>query len=157
MPNTIQKADPSDIPLLVQLMEEFHGEGGRPLDRAWAAASFTALFQDESRGAAWIVSCGGQPAGYVVLTVRFSMEFGGLDAFIDDLFVRPVFRRRGLGRLVLAALFADCGRRGILAVHVEVAADNIPAKGLYGGYGMRPLTDGRQMHTVTLGGAAGPA
>jgi ribosomal protein S18 acetylase RimI-like enzyme len=155
--STIRKAGPGDIPLLVDLMQEFHREGGRPLDREWAAASFSALFRDESRGAAWIVSCDGGPAGYVVLTVRFTMEFGGLDAFIDDLFVRPDFRRRGLGRLVVAALFAECERRGVLAVHVETGSDNIAAKGLYESFGLRLGNDGRQMLTVALGGGAAGA
>src|SRR5580700_10808563 len=119
MATTTLKASSVDIPALVGLMREFYAEAGRALDDDWAAASFSALLGDPSRGAAWIVKVDSVPAGHAVLTFRHSMEFGGLDAFVDDLFVRPGHRRRGLGRALLAALFDECRRRGVLAVHVE--------------------------------------
>ena len=105
-----------DVPQLVRMMEEFYDEAGFPLDHGRASDGFSALLADRSRGAIWIVFEDAQPAGYAVLTLRFSMEHGGLDAFIDDLFIRPPHRRRGLGRLVLQALFHECRKRGVLAV-----------------------------------------
>ncbi|MBD0370927.1 MAG: GNAT family N-acetyltransferase [Pyrinomonadaceae bacterium] len=151
MTTATRKASLGDVPLLVDLMEEFYAEGIYPLDREWARASFSALLQDDSRGAVWIVYQDSEPAGYVVLTIRFSMEFGGLDAFIDDMFIRPSYRRKGLGRAVLAALFEECERRKVLAVHVEVGQDNVAANALYRSFGLKPYDDGRQMLTVRLG------
>lgn len=140
-----------DIPILVDLMQEFYAEAAYPLDRQWAANSFSALLRDDSLGAVWIIFHDGEPAGHVVLTIRFSMEYGGLDAFIDDLFIRPAYRRRGLGRAALKALFDECERRRVLALHVEVGQDNIAAKALYQSYGLEPGSDSRQMLTVRLG------
>jgi len=141
----------ADVPALVGLMEEFYAEASFPLDHAWAAASFEALLQDPSRGAVWLLLDGGEVAGHVVLTIRFSMEQGGLDAFVDDLFVRSAHRRRGLGRAGLEALFAECRRRGVLAVHVEVGDTNAPAQALYASFGLAPRTDGRVLLTTKLG------
>ena len=132
------------------MMEEFYGESDFPWDVAWAGSSFSALLADRSRGAIWIVSEDGDPAGYVVLTVRFSMEHGGLDAFIDDLFIRRAQRRRGLGRLALQALFHECRQRGVLAVHVEVGRDNAAAQSLYAGFGFAHRNDFRELPTVAL-------
>ena len=146
-----------DIPVLVDLMREFYAEADYPLDRRWAADSFYALLMDASLGAVWIVFHDSEPAGYVVLTVRFSMEYGGLDAFVDDLFVRPRHRRRGLGRAALRALFDECKRRRVLAVHVEVGHDNVAAKALYSSYGLEQGDDGRQKLTVRLADDAGDA
>ena len=157
MTTAIRRATPGDIPALVDLMREFYAEAGYPLDRGWAAAAFSALLGDDSRGAAWLASHEGEPAGYVVLTVRFSMEYGGLDAFIDDLFVRPGCRRLGLGRAALRELFDECGRRGVLAVHVEVGRDNAAAQSLYSGYGLESGGDGRQVLTARLGNSPGHA
>ena len=157
MTTAIRKATPGDIPALVELMREFYAEAGYPLDRGWAAAAFSALLADDSRGAAWLVSHEGEPAGYVVLTVRFSMEYGGLDAFIDDLFVRPASRRLGLAKAALRELFDECGRRGVLAVHVEVGGDNAAAQALYSGYGLESGGDGRQTLTARLGNGPGDA
>lgn len=154
---TTRRATLADVPVLVDLMREFYAEAGYTLDRGWAGDSFSALLEDDSRGAVWVVFGGPEPAGYVVLTVRFSMEYGGLDAFIDDLFIRPACRRRGLGRAALTALFEECRRRKVLAVHVEVGRDNAAAKALYSGYGLEPHDDGRQMLTARLGGGSGEA
>jgi GNAT superfamily N-acetyltransferase len=147
---TARPATAADIPALVSLMEEFYAEASFPLDRAWAGASFEALFREPSRGAVWLLLDAGRVAGHVVLTTRFSMEHGGLDAFIDDLFVRPAHRRRGLARAGLEALFAECKRRGVLAIHVEVGDRNAPARALYGSFGLAPRTDGRVLLTTTL-------
>jgi ribosomal protein S18 acetylase RimI-like enzyme len=157
MTTTTRHATLDDIPALVELMREFYAEADYPLDKQWAAASFSALLRDDSRGAVWIAFDDSEPAGYVVLTVRFSMEYGGLDAFIDDLFIRPAYRRRGLGRAALRALFDECERRQVLAVHVEVGRDNVRAQALYRSYGLEPQSDGRRMLTVRLGNGSGDA
>src|SRR5688500_13361737 len=154
MTSETRKATLEDIDALVDLMQEFYAEDDYPLDRCWAAASFSAMLQDASLGGAWIVFQDTEAAGYVVLTIRFSMEYGGLDAFIDDLFIRPSYRGRGLGRALLNALFDDCARRSVLAVHVEVGHDNVAAKALYGSYGLEPYDDRREMLTVRLGNAS---
>jgi GNAT superfamily N-acetyltransferase len=146
---TIRSATLDDIPILVDLMQEFHAEADYSVDRESASASFAALLSDDSRGTVWILFHDAEPAGYVVLTIRFGMEYGGLDGFIDDLFVRPAHRRKGLGRAALKALFAECERRSVLAVHVEAGRDNVAAMALYGSYGLRD--NGRQMLTVRLG------
>jgi GNAT superfamily N-acetyltransferase len=148
MPITTLRASSVDIGALVSLMREFYGEASYALDEDWAAASFSALLGDPSRGMAWIVKVDGEPAGHAVLTLRHSMEFGGLDAFVDDLFVRAKHRRRGLGRALLSALFDECSRRGVLAVHVETGADNVAARALYGSFGM--IDRRRLLLTTTL-------
>jgi GNAT superfamily N-acetyltransferase len=148
MATTTLRASSVDIGALVGLMREFYAEGGYALDDEWAASSFSALLGDPSRGMAWIVKVDGEPAGHAVLTLRHSMEFGGADAFVDDLFVRPGFRRRGLGRALLAALFDECARRGVLAVHVETGADNAAARALYDSFGMKDRR--RLLLTTTL-------
>lgn len=143
---TIRAASASDIPALVALMEEFYAESSFPLDREWAAASFAALLADPSLGGAWLAEVEGAHAGYAVLTVRFSMEYGGRDGHIDDLYVRPDYRRRSVARELLAALFEEGRRRGLLAVHVEVGENNTAARSLYMGFGLHA----RHERTVIL-------
>ena len=153
----VRKATLDDLPILVDLMQEFYAEADYPLDRDWAAASFNALMQDDSLGAVWIVFHDSEPAGHVVLTIRFSMEYGGLDAFIDDLFIRSAYRRRGLGRVALRALFDECARRKVLALHVEVGHDNVAARALYQSYGLKLYESERVMLTARLGNGSDDA
>jgi ribosomal protein S18 acetylase RimI-like enzyme len=140
----------TDIQALVELMREFYAEASYPLDREWAARAFSDLIADPARGAVWLVEVDGAPAGHVVLSVRFAMEFGGLIGYVVDLFVRPAFRRRGAARAGLDALVAECRRRGCRAIEVEADPDNRPASALYRAYGFAAAADGRRHLRVAL-------
>src|SRR5688500_4243518 len=146
----IERADLADIPALVELMGRFYAESSYALDREWAAASFAQLLRDEARGAVWMARRGTEPAGHVVLTLKHSMEFGGLVGVIDDLFVRPEFRRQGVGSALLSALLGASRKLSVAAIHVEVGPGNIAALRLYQALGLRGQTD-RQSLTVLLG------
>lgn len=121
----------ADIPALVALMREFYAEAGFPLPLAPAAQTFRALLEDPRLGAVWLLEHAGEPAGFVVLTVSFSMEFGGLRGFVDDFFVRPASRRLGLGAAGLAAVRQACMDRGVRALLVETSLDNLAAVSVY--------------------------
>lgn len=147
---TARIAGHGEVPLLVDLMEEFYAESGYALDREWARASFRHFLSDPSLGRAWVLFDGAKPAGYVVLTVRFAMEYGGLEGFIDDLYVRPAYRRHGIARHALNTLFEECRRRGIRAVQVEVGRGNAAANALYASFNLRPRDDDRVTLVTTL-------
>jgi ribosomal protein S18 acetylase RimI-like enzyme len=127
----VRVADEDDIAALVELMADFYAESDYVLDPEAAVASFSRLQADPGLGQVWLVEDDGQPAGYIVLTVGFSMEYGGLRGFVDDLYVRPVFRRRGLATAALAELRRECVRREVRAVDVEAGPDNEAALEVY--------------------------
>jgi ribosomal protein S18 acetylase RimI-like enzyme len=141
-------ASRSDIPQLVALMREFYAESSFPLDEAWAGRAFESLIDEPRQGAVWLIESAGEAVGHVVLSVRFTMEFGGLSGYIDDLYVRPEHRRTGAARAGVDALLEECHRRRCRSVHVEVGADNHAAQALYRRYGLGPWDD--QRHTLRL-------
>ena len=144
----VERAGQQDIPLLVELMRQFYDEANYPLERAWAEESFGKLFK--ANGCAWIARLDGKPAGYVVLTLRHSMEYGALIGFIDDLFVHPKARRIGVATALLAALFDECHHLDLAAIQVESGASNTASGGLYRKFGLLPYTDDRQLLTARL-------
>lgn len=126
----------SDIPHLVDLMRDFYAEANYALDSEWARNSFHDLLENPLRGLVWIAFDDDLPVGHIVLTLRHSMEFGGIDGFVDDLFVKRTHRRRGFAKALLEALFSECEHRGVLAVHVETSTTNAGAVALYQSFGM---------------------
>ncbi|MBE9003241.1 GNAT family N-acetyltransferase [Nostoc sp. LEGE 12447] len=150
MTQTSSAASHSDIPLLVEMMTEFYAESNYLLDSQWATKSFTTILDRPDLGFIWLLRQSGYPAGYLVLTIRFSMEYGGLDAFIDDLFVREQYRRYGVASHGLSLLLAECRRRDVRALHVEVAPNNVAANATYAKFGMALRRDCRQTLTVEL-------
>lgn len=127
----VREAVPADVPALVALMAEFYAEAGFPLPAGPATRAFAALLAAPQLGGVWLAEVDGEPAGYAVLTLGFSMEYGGLRGFVDDLYVRPAARGRGLAAAALGAVRDACERRGVRALHVEAGPDNDVARRLY--------------------------
>jgi GNAT superfamily N-acetyltransferase len=127
----LRKASPDDVPRLVALMAEFYAEAAYPLNHQRAAEAFAALLADEHLGQVWFIHADSKDVGHVIVTLCFSMEYGGLIAFVDDLFVQAAFRRAGLGTAALAEVRAFCAKRGVRAVLVETGPDNVAAQALY--------------------------
>lgn len=142
---SVRLAVAGDVGDLVVLMEEFYAESSYALDRQWARSSLLELIARPELGCIWLARSGSSAAGHVVLTVRYTMEHGGLSAYVDDLFVRPALRRRGIGRALLDELFRECRARGCRAVHVEVGPSNTPALGLYAKFGLLPHQERREL------------
>ena len=69
--------------------------------------------------------------GYAVLGLGFGIEYGGADAFVDDLYLVPEARGRGLGRIVLDLLEAQARDLGLAALFLVVDPENTPALRLY--------------------------
>ena len=70
------------------------------------------------------------------------MEHEGLSGYIDDLYVLPQSRRRGIGHALLTELMAECRARGCKTLKVEVDQGNAAALGLYSKFGLQVVTDG---------------
>ncbi|MEO8449108.1 MAG: GNAT family N-acetyltransferase [Gemmatimonadota bacterium] len=144
----MKKASSADVPQLVALMAEFYAEAAFPLNHARAADAFTALLADERFGHVWLIQADTRDVGYVVVTLSYSMEYGGASACIDDLFIQPAHRNLGLGTAALAEVRELCRQRGIRSIHLEVARDNAPAQTVYRRAGF--VSTDRQLLTLQL-------
>ena len=76
--------------------------------------------------------------GVAVLAYRLGVSIGGLFASIEDLYVRPEARRRGVGRALLEAIGQRCAARGISYVEAQVEAGEAEAFYAALGYGREP-------------------
>lgn len=119
------------------MMEAYHGHDRLAFDRQTAAASLKTLVRDDRLGQIWLGLENRVAVGYAVLTFGFSLEFGGRDAFIDELYVRRPFRRRGIGARLVRHVLDAAEAEGVRAVHLEVRTDNLVATAFYRGLGFR--------------------
>jgi ribosomal protein S18 acetylase RimI-like enzyme len=144
----LRLATPDDCALLVELMTEFYAEADYPLNRRRAELAFSEVLGDPKLGLVWLIEIESGPVGYVVMTLGYSMEYGGRDAFVDDLFIRPDSRGRGLGTLAVQTVRAACGERGVRAIHLEVGRENDAAQSVYRRAGF--VDTDRQLLTLRL-------
>ncbi|HET8922027.1 MAG TPA: GNAT family N-acetyltransferase [Candidatus Acidoferrum sp.] len=100
-------------------------------DEAAARAAFRKFLSLPAFGRVWLLCEDQQTVGYIILTVGFSFEFRGHDAFVDELYIGADYRRRGYGLLAMAFLEKKALEMGVNAVHLEVDHGNAPALELY--------------------------
>jgi GNAT superfamily N-acetyltransferase len=79
----------------------------------------------------WLAEDAGVPVGHVVLAISFSMEYGGLRGFVDDLYVRQSARGRGTGAALLAAVRDRARTREFRVLQVETGQPPQLARPLY--------------------------
>jgi GNAT superfamily N-acetyltransferase len=130
-------ADASDVELLVELMREFYAFDHIAFDEGAARVALEQILRDRRLGVIHLIRVETEAAGYLVLTFGFSLEFGGRDAFVDELFLRENFRGRGIGKASLELAGEVCREEGINALHLEVDRVNTRAQDLYRQAGFR--------------------
>lgn len=118
-----------DLPALLDLQQRFYAEERYPYDRAAMDRGMRELLSDPSLGSLFAID--DPPNGYLVVTFGFSLEFGGRDAFIDELYIANASRGQGLGTLALKIAEQACREAGIHALHLEVEHANPRARALY--------------------------
>jgi GNAT superfamily N-acetyltransferase len=145
----MRRATIDDVPRLVELMAEFYAEAGYELHHARASRAFAAVIGDERLGYVGMIQAEHQDVGHIVLTFRYAMEYGGLVACLDDLYVRADWRNRGLSTGALVEVRRFCEKAGIRALTVEVGRDNGPAQTVYRRAGFVEVGD-RQLLVLAL-------
>ncbi len=129
----IREATLQDEPELLRMMRFLDEQESALIkfDETALSAAFRQFLALPAFGGIWILCEGNQTVGYVVLSVGFSFEFRGHDAFIDELYIDAAYRRRGYGRRALAFAEERAREMGVNAIHLEVDHGNNPALELY--------------------------
>lgn len=128
---TFRAAAAGDVDAILAMMQRFYALDTYPFDELQARAAVTTLIEHESYGGIWLIEHAGEMAGYVVLTLGYSLEHLGRDAFIDELYLEPGYRGQGTGARALKHVEEECRRLGVRALHLEVERSNHAAQALY--------------------------
>ena len=100
-----------------------------------------ALFADEPVGSCYLVEVDGEAAAVALWFRTFSTWDGVAGIYLEDLFVRDKFRRRGLARTLLATLAKECVDNGYTRLAWEVLDWNVNAIALYDAVGGKQMSE----------------
>lgn len=128
----VRRAGTGDLEVLVDLHGQFCEIDGHPFDVRRARTAFAPLLADDTHGVVWIVDTAG---AYAVVTWGWSIEAGGAEAVLDEIFVAE--RDHGVGSLLLEHVLADGKRRGLARVFLETEAPNERVRRFYERHGFR--------------------
>jgi GNAT superfamily N-acetyltransferase len=146
---TIRRARPSDGPAyleLVQALADFEklpgpddGARRRLIDHA---------FSEPPKYELWVAEDGGRVVAYAVTFPTYSTFLGRPGLWLEDLFVHPDARRRGIATAMLAYLRQVAEGRGCGRFEWNVLDWNVDAQTLYRGIGADLLQEWRLVRLV---------
>ena len=109
---------------------------GQRMSRAKIRRTVAELCSHPDRGSITIAHVGDIVAGYAVIIYFWSNEYGGNVAHIDELYVRPQWRSRGIGASFIEHVAGTKGRR-LKGVRLEVTPANERAFTFYSRHGFK--------------------
>jgi GNAT superfamily N-acetyltransferase len=140
----IRRALPADGPAyveLVQALADFERLPGP--DPAARQRLVDDAFGEPARYQLWVAEEQGRVVAYAVTFPTYSTFLGRPGLWLEDLFVHPDFRRRGIATAMLAYLRQVAEERGCGRFEWNVLSWNVDAQKLYRGVGAELLDDWR--------------
>lgn len=143
----IRPATRADVPLILSLIREL-AEYERDPGAAVATPELIErhLFGEGLAGRGRVAECvigeiGGRPEGFALFFHNFSTWLGRPGLYLEDLFVRPAARGKGLGKALFTHLARIATERGCGRMEWAVLDWNEPAIGFYRSLGAAPMSE----------------
>jgi diamine N-acetyltransferase len=140
----IRPARPGDEALVSNLIRDLaeyeklaHEVEATPADVA------RALFSPTPKAFCDIAEWDGEPVGFALWFYNYSTFRGRHGVYLEDLFVRPAARGRGVGKALIAGLARRCVDEGLARLEWSVLDWNVSAIGFYEGLGATVMDDWR--------------
>jgi ribosomal protein S18 acetylase RimI-like enzyme len=125
----------ADVPAILAHQRAYYAAEGYAFDVTVARAAIEGLLGDAERGRLWVLAEGDSGddliVGYLAVTFGWSLEWGGRDAFVDELYLAPSHRGGRIGRTAIALAEDACRAAGVRALHLEVERENERGRALY--------------------------
>ena len=104
---------------------------------------------DGTRGFLLLAREASRMVGIAYVATILSAEHCGLGAWLEELYVTPSHRLRGIGTALLTAILERARATGIVAIVLEVDSGHRRAESLYRRFGFRPLDRSRWVRKLT--------
>lgn len=138
---TFRKAVREDIPLILQFIKEL-ADYEKMLDQVIATEELMAqwLF-DEQKAEVIFAVVDGKEAGFALFFHNFSTFLGRAGIYLEDLYVKPEYRGKGIGKAVLAQLAQIAVSRGCGRLEWSCLDWNRPSIEFYLSMGAEAMSD----------------
>jgi len=140
---TIRRAEAADAAAVARLLHDFNTEFGDPTP---GVAALTERAGEMIAAEEMIVMLAGEgPEGLAQLRLRPSVWSGALDAYLEEVYVAPAHRGRGIGRALLESVLEVARAQGATRIDLGTSETDTAAIGLYESCGFSNLEHGAKM------------
>lgn len=112
-------AGPEALGRLYPMIAACHDEAGVALDEGARQAAIAPLLEGSPLGAIYLIGPPASPIGYVALSFGWSIAAGGMEGTVQEIWLRPAVRGRGVGTEVLSSLLPALSDAGLKAIQVR--------------------------------------
>jgi GNAT superfamily N-acetyltransferase len=138
----IRRVREPDLAAVVGLVHELAEYERAPLECQLSRSQLRrALFGPEPALFGHVAEVRGTVVGCALWFLNFSTWKGSHGIYLEDLYVQPEHRGRGLGRGLLAALATESCERGFARLEWSVLDWNVVAQGFYRNLGAEPMAE----------------
>ncbi len=124
-------AQVQDKSLLGEMIESYYLYEGHVIDKTKIESSLNSALTQNPHIRIWIIEVGENAVGYMAIAIGFTIEAGGKDGFLDELYLQESYRGLGIGRRAVDFAIQMCPKLGIKRISLEVEPHNERAKRLY--------------------------
>ena len=137
MTTAIHLCGPDDADILLGMVAQFHNEIGIETTADERANSVVPILEGTPLAVAYLFGPKNAPVGYLIISFGWSLELGGMDGFLDEIWIRPNVRKRGLAQEALNSVIGALSGAGLKAIHLEVNRNDGSTQSLYRRMGFR--------------------
>ena len=143
----IREITRNDRDIFLRLSEEFYKSDAvlHDIPAEFHEAAFDELMRSKEYASAYMIEREGETVGYLLTAKTYSRETGGLVLWLEEMYMRPAYRSKGLGKEAFAFIEALAARENIRRLRLEVEEDNVRARSLYERLGYRSLEYGQMV------------
>lgn len=135
----IRRAGPADGPEIARLLHDFNTEFGDPSPGVEFLAERTSELLEA--GEAAVLLAGEGPDGVAVMRVRPALWSAGNEAYLEELYVVPGLRGRGIGRALMDAVIEASREAGADRIDLGTGEGDTAARALYESLGFSNWED----------------
>jgi GNAT superfamily N-acetyltransferase len=145
----IDIASSQDVDDLLPLLQSQFNEHEIEFEVDQLKAALYHLITHGDLGFAIIAKESNDSIGFAVVSIAWTLEHGGKSAWLDELFVLPDYRRRGIGTLLVERVLEEVKKLGCQALDLEVDTGHRRAESLYERMGFRKLDHSRWVKGIS--------
>lgn len=140
---SVQLAQPGDLEAVLDLLKRQFQEHAIRVAEPQLRKAVASLLGTPALGFLLVARQQGAIIATACVSFCWTLEHGGKSAWLDELYVTPAYRGRGIGQALLGATLVRAREEGCAAVDLEVDSDHRRAENLYRRAGFEPLPRAR--------------
>lgn len=120
-----------DASIILEMMQKFYLIDNYSFNRETTSKNIIDFIKNPNYGNIWLIRKDDIVIGYIIITIVFSFEFKGKNAFVDELYIDKNYRNLGAGSKAIDFVSAEAKKMNIKALHLEVEKHNEKAINIY--------------------------